>query len=313
MTSRSLAALFAHTDGQRGHFTVAQAAAAAVTASSLSRLRRVGLVEDVFHGVLRVTSHPQTDEGLAVAAALAAGGVVSHSWAAWLLGSKRVARTRQPEVVVAGDSRVRIRGVTAHRTAQLDPCDVTTERGVPITSGARTTVDCARLLGIDQRMTMADEMIAARHTTRAWLHRRARALQRSRPGVATLAWITRPGAEGEFWSWLERRFNTGVVRAHCLPAPEWNVALRDATGFIGFGDAVWRGVREVVVEIEGLRFHSQPEHRRKDARRANRYVLSGRVPLRFTYQDVLAHAGRTAAHVREALAAAGVPGVRPPG
>lgn len=307
MSVPALVALTPRTRDQHGHFTLAQAAQDGVSSATITRLRRAHVVVRVYARVYRLTTVPDSDEGRAVAAALAAGGVVSHSWAAWLHGSKRIERTRLPEVTVQGSSRVRIAGVIVHRTTELDSCDRTTVGCVPVTSGARTTIDVAGRLSVGDRMAMTDEMICARKATRSWMYRRARHLAVGRGGVETVVWITHPNAEGEFWSWLERQFHGGVVRAHGFPVPDYNVALRDEQGFIGYADARWQGGRqELVVEVEGPRFHRMPSQRRRDARRGNRYALSGRIALRFTYQDITGAPARVAAELRRGLLRSGV-------
>lgn len=133
-------------------------------------------------------------------------------------------------------------------------------------------------------MALTDDLICAKKTSRAWQFERACSLAAGRAGVDVIMRITRPGAEGEFWSWLERRFHVAIVTAYDLPIPQYNVPLRDTEGLIGYADVCWELARSVVVELDGLRFHRLTKARGKDSRKANRYALSGRIPLRFTYQ-----------------------------
>lgn len=241
-----------------------------------------------------------------MAAVLAAGegAVAAGSWAACLHGTERIKATDQPEVVKPGRRKPLLRGVTVHRTVELDRWDTTSLGGIPTTSGARTVIDLSSRLETPDVMALADDMICRRRTSRDWLYRRACQLQRGRGGVSTIVAITHPGAEGEFWSWLERFFSRDVVVQFDLPRPRYNVALHDDEGFIGYGDACWERRLVVVVELEGLRFHNLPSARRKDAKRANRYALSGRIALRFPYEDVMKEPERVAAEIRRALAAA---------
>ena len=141
----------------------------------------------------------------------------------------------------------RVAGVA--ETRELDRCDVTTVRDIPVTSGARTGVDLASRLTEDETMAMTDDLLCSRATTRPWLHKRACHLAAGRAGVQVIARITRPGA--------------------------------------------------------GLRFHRLTRDRRRDSHKANRYAVSGRIPLRFTYVDVACHPEMVARQVREALRAAG--------
>lgn len=308
MARNPLALLSPFATEQHGHVTTRQASTVEVTAKDLRRLLVGGLLVRVHRGVYRVASASESREGQAVAAVLAAGegAVLSHSWAAWLHDVDRVALADQPEVTKPGRVQLQIPDVTVRATRQLESCDVTTIRGIPVTSGARTIIDLADgHLTEAEIMAITDDLICMRATTRAWLHRRACALASGRAGVRVVIRITRPGAEDEFWSWLERRFDTGVVGAYGLPRPAYNVAVRDRRGRIGTADACWTGPRDVVVELDGLRFHRLTASRRRDARKANRYALSGRIPLRFSYVDVVEHPGTVAGQVREALEAAG--------
>lgn len=241
-----------------------------------------------------------------MAAVLAAGegAVAAGSWAARLHGVERAEPTEEPEVLRPGRRKPLLTGVIVHRTVELARCDTTSLRGIPTTSGARTVIDLSSNLEASDVMALADDMICRRRTSRDRLYRRARELQRGRGGVNTIVAITHPDAEGDFWSWLERWFSQNVVAQFGLPQPAYNVAVHDDEGFIGHADACWERRLTVVAELEGLRFHNLPSARRRDARRANRYALSGRIPLRFTYEDVTKEPGRVAAEIRRALVAA---------
>lgn len=311
MSASSLAALAVFTVKQFGHFSIDQARQVNVGRGAIDRLRQRGVIVRVQPRVYRLTSVPESEKGKLVAALLAAGSgaVASHSWAAWLLGLDRVRRTRHPEITLAGGSRRTLRGVVIHRTSQLETCDTVEKEGIPLTSGARTVVDLVGRLSVEQRMAFADDAIRVRCTTREWLYRRACALGNGRGGVATITWITRPGAEGEFWSWLERTFHQGVVRAHGLPRPEYNVRLHDDDGFVGIADACWRGDSMVVTEVDGIGFHESAAQRVNDARQSNRHALSGRVALRFPYEDVVGRPHVVATQIRRALQRAGYPGL----
>lgn len=311
MAASALSALAAFTVEQHGHFSLAQARRAEVSRAAVNRLRQRGLVVRVQPQVYRLAFVAGSDEGSLIAALLAAGSraVASHSWAAWLLGLDRVRRTRHPEITVRGGSRPALRDVVIHRTHQLEPCDTVKKSNVSLTSGARTVLDLAGRLPVDQRMALADDVVRLRCSTRDWLYRRACALGNGRAGVATIAWITRPGAEGEFWSWLERAFDRGVVRAFRLPRPQYNVRLHDEDGFVGVADACWRGDLMVVTEVDGIGFHESAAQRSKDAHQSNRHAISGRVVLRFPYQDVVGRPHAVATQIRRALVRAGYPGV----
>lgn len=298
-----IAAISARARDQHSHVTTAQAVADGVSRKALHRLARAGVLVRVHHGVYRLASARVAWQGRLMAAVLAAGdgAVASHAWAAHLHGITRVDMGTEPEITVPGHRTLAIPGVRIHRSRDLPSCDTTVKQGIPATSGARTSIDLASRLPEEEIMTVTDEMICSRATTRKWQHRRAVALHRGRPGVHVIVRITRPGAEDEFWSWLERRFDTGVVRAHGLPVPAYNVPLSDNRGFIGYADACWERALTVVVEVDGLRFHRLISTRRKDARKSNRHALAGRIPLRFVYTDVVQNPACVAAEILRAL------------
>lgn len=302
--SDPIAAVSVHAVEQHGHVSVRQAAAAGLSRKALPRLAKAKSVVRVHRGVYRLASAPVTWQGRLMAAVLAAGddAVASHAWAAALHGIERVPRPIDPEITIPAHRTLVVPGVRIHRSRDLESCDTVVKDGIPATSGARTSIDLAPRLSEDEIMAVIDELICSRATTRRWQHRRAVALQRGRRRVEVIARITAPGAEDEFWSWLERRFDTTVVRQHGLPRPAYNVPLYDGEGLIGYADACWvqRGVT-VVVEVEGLRFHRLAATRRKDARKSNRHALAGRVPLRFLYTDVVGYPAQVAATIRRAL------------
>lgn len=303
MATHPLDALTEYTQPQHGYVSALQARAANVTRHAIRRLKQRGLIERSHPGVYRLISAPVTWRGRLMGAVLAAGpgAVASHAWALKLHGIERVQVPEEPDVTVP-PTRVRVvAGVTVHRTRELERCDIVTVDGIPATSGARTVVDMAGQLGEADTMAVVDDLICRRKSTRPWLHRRASHLQKGRPGTDAIVRITAPGADKDFWSWLERRFDQAVVTAYGLPVPAYNVPVYDTSGRIGYADASWEPRWPVVTELDGLRFHSLSTQRRTDARKHNRYATSGRIPLRFGYEDVLKNPEVVARTIREAL------------
>ena len=306
MARHPLDKLADHTGAQHGHFSTAQARAADISKYAVHRLQGQALTERVHANVYRLTSAPVTWKGRLMAAVLAAGpgAVASHAWALKLHGIDRVRPPVTPQVTIAA-SRVRVvAGVEVHRSRELERCDIVTVDGIPATSGTRTAVDLASTGSETDVMAVVDDLICRRKSTREWMHRRACHLRPGRPGVGVIVRITHPDAEGEFWSYLERRFDRDVVARFGLPVPAYNVPVHDAHGRIGLADASWEPGSPVVTELEGLRFHSLTPARRKDARRYNRYATSGRIPLRFTYEDVMKTPELVARTILDALSRA---------
>ncbi len=86
-----------------------------------------------------------------------------------------------------------------------------------------------------------------------------------------------------------------------LPARETNVVLVDARGRIREVDVLFRKAR-LVVEWDGLRFHSSAAQRRRDRAGDRRLVIARYRVLRFECQDVRTRTGHVAEEVRAALA-----------
>jgi hypothetical protein len=271
-TTTPVGALAVHARPNEGVFTLADARAHGVSRKVLARLIRDGTVERVHHTVYRFTAVAVTWGSLLRAAVSAAGpdAVASHRAAARWLGIPDVPWVR-PELVVAG-KHLRIPGVTVHRTRNLPEEDVTVQRGLRITTGSRTLIDLAAVLERVQLVTAADGALCARITTRGRLYERALQLAPGRAGVHRLVAITEPGADGVFWSALERRFGA-LIRASRLPQPVYNARLvhRGATYY---ADALWEE-RLVVTELQSLRFHDTPGRRGRDDERRNAFAEMG--------------------------------------
>ena len=78
-----------------------------------------------------------------MAATLAATGALSHLSCAAL---HEVSRFREPVIAVTTTRRVRLEGVRVHTVRRLDPREVTTHKGIPVTTVHRLLVDLTDLL-----------------------------------------------------------------------------------------------------------------------------------------------------------------------
>ena len=96
----------------------------------------------------------------------------------------------------------------------------------------------------------------------------------------------------------EERF-LRLVRLAELPAPVVNVRLR------GFEvDFCWRAER-VVVEVDGLAYHTSRAAQQRDRHRDTVLAAAGHRVLRFTWRDLATRAEVTLARVAMALARGG--------
>ncbi|MEX2621233.1 MAG: type IV toxin-antitoxin system AbiEi family antitoxin domain-containing protein [Egibacteraceae bacterium] len=284
-----------------------QALDAGLTPRQVEGLLATGEWSQMHRGVYLVGDAPPDWETRCVAAVRAAERcpntgrkrvvAVSHR-AALVCHGLRGPETALPEITVVGDNRPRLSGVKVHRACVLEECDVQVVEGIPVTTGARMLCDLAGVLPEAKFVALLDDTICARVARRKQVCERARQLRPGRPPLARLIALTEPGAEGTFRSYLERT-SAQAVAAAGLPPPRWNVAVHDELGKIGVVDAIWDGI-PLIVEFEGLRFHSQPAERQRDAERFNRLTDIARV-RRFTYRDVMERPEYVIASLREAL------------
>lgn len=230
--------------------------------------------------------------------------VVSHGSAAALLRLERVADRQVVEVTGVGTSLPVLWEVTVHRTRALARCDVITVDDIPLTAGARTLVDLGARLSESERTALTDDAVCSKAAARRWLFRRASALANGRGGVSTYIRLTRPGAEAEFWSWLERHA-AGRMREFGLPQPRWNHPLRVQGRLLGVVDSFWPQAG-LPVEWDGLRFHSTPSQRRRDQARDRRMTIAGYPPLRYSWHDLVEEPQAVMAQIGEALRARGM-------
>lgn len=271
--------------GQDSQFATAQALELGVTRDELKGLRRRGETDLLRRGVSRFRSgYGPADAAVTAMLACWPDGVISHRSAAQFHGIKRVAPPTEPEVTVPHGVVRKLPGIKVHWSRSIPANDVLKVGGVRYMSLARTVVDLADPDEPWESLSVLDDAVAM-GARRAWVHQRATALANGRGGVTLIRDATAPGAANPFNSWLERA-SAELYRAAGLPEPQWNVPVHDHRGRIGVVDAFWPEWR-VVSEKEGLRFHTTPSQRRRDADRFNRLLDADYRARRFTWEDVV--------------------------
>jgi len=299
--------------GTAGVFTDADARVAGLDDDWLARAHQAGRVERVHPRAYRVAGAPggALVHLRAVQASSGRKLLVSHGTAAAFHGFPGFDVIRPYELVVPGSTPMERDGCVIHRTRVLAPRDVGDVHGLPVTSRERTLVDVAGRVPSSRALALVDHVVCHPGGDRQRLHRVALPLISSRPHAALIARLTAPGAAEWFRSWLERRAR-GVYRDAGLPRCEWNVGQDDARGRrIGEVDCRWSaGRRPVIAELEGLRFHTTPTQRRRDAERFNR-LGDVAVVKRFTWEDVVTRPRYVVETIRIALDAVSHPGESP--
>lgn len=258
----------------------------------------IGRLHPLHRGVYAVGRPHVTPYGRWMAAVLACGpeAVLSHESAAALWGIRSAASGLAVSVVTGANRRPE--GITVHRRPSLRPGEVTTHRGIPVTSPTRSLIDIAVRLDREQleaAINQADKLdLCDPEELRSALDEAV-----GQPGVRVLRTILDRRTFTLTDSELERRF-LRIVHALRLPKPETGVRVN------GFKvDFYWRDLG-LVVETDGLRFHRTPAQQGRDRVRDQVHTAAGLTSLRFTRAQVRfepGYVGDTLAAVVSRLAA----------
>jgi Protein of unknown function (DUF559) len=257
----------------------AQLAELGLSRSAIDYLLATGKLVAVEEGVFAVAPVLAHDEwGRRMAATLTAtGSVLSHMSAAVAWGLLSV-RLRLEIVTRPGNGGPRRHGgIWVHRSATLDG-NVTSLRGIPITSIPRTLLDLARSGGDKALARAVREAVRLELTTLTALgdfvgsHRGRRGSRRLAATVARYAGLplerARSGAEIHA---LE------VLREAGRPPPSLNARIAGEEA-----DLSWRGLR-LIIEIDGGPFHLDSG---EDARKEGIWKAAGWTVLRIPSDDV---------------------------
>lgn len=119
--------------------------AAGVTVAEIKQRLRTGLLIPQYPGVYRV-AHSAPDLEASYMAAVRAGGggaALSGRPAGFVCG---LVKGRPPPPEITSPHQCRVRGIRTRHCRGLDPRDLTSYRGIPITTVPRTLVDLAAVL-----------------------------------------------------------------------------------------------------------------------------------------------------------------------
>ena len=128
---------------QHGLFSSRQARSAGLPVAAVRHWEDAGLTERVASGVWRVAGSPRTPEQRAMAAVLAGGPgtALCRSSAGWLWGIP--GHGLEPVQVMRTRGDRSLPGGATHTSRLVDDADLTTRRGIPTTTPARTLFDLA--------------------------------------------------------------------------------------------------------------------------------------------------------------------------
>ncbi len=272
---------------QHGVVTRGQLLDAGLGRRAIEHRAAAGRLYRLHRGVYGVGYVPASPNARAIAAVFACGpgAVVSHRSAALLW---ELVESAPGAVDVTAPAARRRRGVATHRSRAMTGQDVTRQRGIPVTSPARTLVDLADVL---------DDRRLARAVNEAQLRRLVRpgeiavALDRAsgRRAITRLRAFTER-ADAPTRSVLEDAFLAFVDR-HDLPRPSVN---RTVAGLEV--DMLWSEQR-LIVELDGHASHDRPATFEADRERDAELVAAGFRVLRVTWRRLREYPDREAARL----------------
>jgi Transcriptional regulator, AbiEi antitoxin len=273
--------------GHYGLISREQARRCGLTPRQIEHRLRIGRWVAVCRGVYRTATAQPTWQQLALAACLAGPPetVTSHLTGAAVHGLGQP--PSEPYVIVPpGTSGRRVPG-RVHRSA-LTPLDRLVVAGIPVTSPARTLVDCAGLVGFHRLCDMVDTACCAGLThpsaVAAAIERAGHGIGRRNVGslrAALQAWSSAiaPGSPAEM------RLLRKVIEAG-LDVPARQIEIYDADSeFVGRIDLGWPH-RRSGLEYDSDRFHN-PRHWARDEARQLRYAAAGWDVRRVGKHDLL--------------------------
>jgi very-short-patch-repair endonuclease len=274
---RAIAALAAR---QYGVVSGGQLRALGLGTGAIKHRTAVGRLQPLHRGVFAVGHRALRSEAWWMAAVLAAGegAVLSHRSAAALWGM-RTAHRKRIEVSVPRHRRSTPR-LELHHVA-LPPDEVAIERGIPVTTPARTLLDIASVLSESHLRAAFDEAEFRRLGSPTSLD----ALLERYPGrrgtraVTTVLEDHRRDGETVTRSLLERRL-LALVDRHGLPRPRIN-----RIGPEGELDATWPEQR-LVVECDGFAAHGTRRAFEDDRARDRALQVAGWRVLRITWRQL---------------------------
>lgn len=285
---------------QAGLVTIWQLREAGISDATIDRTVAGGRLHPVFHGVYCVGHRYLTPHGRLLAATLACGegSVVSHGTAAWLYGLSSW-KPEEVDVIAPVEVGRKIAGVRRRFVPLPEGRGVWRRSGVPVTSPARTIVDCAgsdpkgvaRM--VEQAAVLAlldcaaiDRVLDRRRRRGAkQLRRLLEPWRRYRPGI-------------KLRSRMEAKLLPLLTEA-ALPIPETNVRVRAGKKTYEV-DFLWRA-EKLVVETDGGRYHDNPAAGSRDSDRNHALMAAGYLVPRLGWEDLRDRPDSTMAEITRLL------------
>jgi very-short-patch-repair endonuclease len=264
---------------------------AGVTSDEIRQRLKNGSLLPQYRGVYRVGHTAPSLEATYLAAVRACGAdaALSGKAAAFLY---KLIRGPEPRPEVTTRSQKRVPGVTTRRSRTVE---MVTYRGIPVTTVARTLVELASTLSLDDLARACHEAGVKYRTTPGQVED-VLARRPKTKGAAKLRKVLR-GDTHVSLSKLERRF-LDLLRGERLVLPETNRVVDGRRV-----DCRWPEQR-LTVEIDGYRYHHSRHAWEQDRRREREARARGDDFRRYTYGDVFESPGAMLAELRAVISRA---------
>ena len=252
--------------------TRAQLLAAGLSHDQIAHRTRTGLLVIEYPGVYRLGPPRVEARYLAAVRACGSRAALSGLPSAWWLA---LIKGRPPAPEVSAPTERRIEGLKTRRR-RMYRGEITTSRGIPITTVPLTLLDITPLLPPFELGKACHEAGVKYRTTPA----QVKAVMKRRPNAPGAAKL-RAVLEGEpvSLSRLESEF-LALLRAHGLPLPVTN---KNASG--KRVDCRWPE-HGLTVELDSYRFHNSRHAWEADRRRERQAYARGDQFRRYTWADV---------------------------
>jgi very-short-patch-repair endonuclease len=253
-----------------------------------------GELEFVARSLYRIGGAPVTWRQKVLAAVLSAGpgAVASHATAAALWGLTGFPPKAIEITLLHGGSR-RSALAKVHQSRSLEPIDVTTIDGIPVTRVARTLIDLATIVSTKRLEDALDDALCRRLVNFGRLEQRNNRLRsQGRPNLDEVLKAWTPGNIAD--SVAEMRIVRRLL-AHGLPAPERQVEV------LGFRVDLFYREDKVVIEYESIRWHWPPEHQIRTMARRNALTAAKYTVIQATVTDMKGDGRELCEQVRAVL------------
>ncbi len=262
---------------QRGLVHRSQLRALGITRGSYEHRLQTGALHPVLPSVLSVVYPVLEPLAQETAALLYAGEntVLSHDSAAALW---RMARNPSFVALTVVGRHVRTRpGLHVHQVSGLDIRDVRLHQGFPVTSPARTLIDCAvSELPLDR---LLNEARALKLVTDHEIHEAMERCPR-RTGVRALRALLDAERDSGYTRSEAERLLKRIITEAGIEAPIFNSRVEGIEA-----DAYWPKHR-LIVEVDGYQYHGRWASFQSDRARDNHLITTGYTVLRFTWHQL---------------------------